>query len=109
MDEFITVCKTADLPDGQRTVVMIHHRWVAVFNVGDRYYAIADLCTHDEGELADGMLYDYEIECTRHGARFDIRDGKVKRGPALSAVPFYATRIEGDEVQVSAKPIKVAK
>jgi hypothetical protein len=44
-----------------------------------------------------------------HGARFDIRDGKVKRGPALSAVPFYATRIEGDAVQVSAKPIKVAK
>lgn len=109
MTEFITVCTVDELQPGQREVFDIDGRWVAVFNVDNKYYAIEDLCTHDGNVLTedengeDSVLDGYEIECPRHGARFDIRDGSVKAPPALVPVPWYQVRIDGDEVQVEVK------
>jgi 3-phenylpropionate/trans-cinnamate dioxygenase ferredoxin subunit len=74
---------------------------VAVFHVGGQYYALADLCTHDGGELSDGILDGHVIECDRHGARFDIRTGAVLAMPATGAVPRHAVRVIGDQIQVA--------
>jgi 3-phenylpropionate/trans-cinnamate dioxygenase ferredoxin subunit len=74
--------------------------FVAVFNVDGRFYAIEDVCTHDDGPLADGELDGYEIECPRHGARFDLRDGRVLSMPAITPVPYYEVRVEGDDILV---------
>lgn len=100
MAEFVTVATTDEVKPGERIVVEIGRHWVAVFNVDGQYYAIRDVCTHDDGPLADGELDGYEIECPRHGARFDIRDGRVTAPPAVRPVPFYPVRVEGDEVQI---------
>lgn len=101
MAQFVTVCTTDELQPGQREVFDIDGRWVAVFNVSDKYYAIEDRCTHDDGPLAEGELDGHEIICPRHGARFDIRNGKVLTAPALVDVPFFEVRVEGDNVQVA--------
>jgi 3-phenylpropionate/trans-cinnamate dioxygenase ferredoxin subunit len=99
--QYITVCNTDDLPPGEREVFGIGDDWIAVFNVDGKYYAIADLCTHDEGPLADGDLNGFEIKCPRHGAKFDIRDGKAKTiTVAPTDVPWYEVRVENDEVQI---------
>jgi len=100
MSEFVTVAKTTDLKSGERTVVDVKDHYVAIFNVGGNFYAIEDVCTHDNGPLAEGDLYDHEIECPRHGARFDIRTGKVLSMPAITDVPRYEVRIEGEDVQI---------
>ena len=50
--------------------------------------------------LADGELDGYEIECPRHGARFDIRSGKVLSMPAVIDVPWFPVRVEGDDIQI---------
>ena len=100
MAEFITVATTDEIQPGDRVVFEIKRHWIAVFNVDGKYYAVEDLCTHDYGTLADGYLDGYEIGCYRHGARFDIRDGSVKMGPAIRPVPFYPVRVEGNEVQI---------
>ena len=99
--EFITVCQADELQPGQREVFGIGNHWIAVFNVSDKYYAIEDLCTHDDGPLADGELDGFEIECPRHGGRFDIRNGKVLSAPALVDVPWYDVRVVDGEVQVA--------
>lgn len=106
MTEFVTVATTDEMNSGDRIVVQIGRKWVAVFNVSDNYYAIEDVCTHDGGELADGELDGYEIICSRHGAKFDIRNGKVTKPPALIDVPYYEVRIEGNEIQVSKTRVK---
>jgi len=97
---FVTVAKTADIGPGERDVFEVEDYWIAVFNVGGQYYAIEDVCTHDDGPLAEGELYGYEIECPRHGARFDIRTGAVLRMPAVVPVKWFPTRVENDEIQV---------
>lgn len=103
MMEFVMVGTTDEILPGENIVVEIGQHWVAVFNVDGEFYAIRDVCTHDGGPLAEGTLYGCEIECPRHGARFDVRTGAVTAPPAVVPVPTYAVRIEGDEIQVEVK------
>jgi 3-phenylpropionate/trans-cinnamate dioxygenase ferredoxin component len=99
--EWITVATTADLPNGTRRILEIDGQPVAVFNIAGTYYAIADVCSHDDGPVAEGDLDGYEIECPRHGARFDVRSGKVLTFPAIVDIPAYETRVEAGEVQIA--------
>jgi 3-phenylpropionate/trans-cinnamate dioxygenase ferredoxin subunit len=101
MAEFITVATIDEIPPGERLVVELGRHWVAVFNVDGTLYAIEDVCTHDDGPLADGELTGCMIECPRHGARFDITTGKVLSAPAFVDVPTYAVRVNGENVQIA--------
>ena len=103
MTDFVTVASENELPPGERMVVQIGRTWVAVFNVDGQFYAIQDVCTHDDGPLAEGKLIGCEIECPRHGARFDLRDGRVTAPPALVPVPVYDVRVQDGQIQVASK------
>ena len=70
-----------------------------MFNVGGQYRHRRRLHARRRA-IGDGELYGYEIECPRHGARFDIRTGAVTRMPAVVPVKWFPTRVEGDEIQV---------
>lgn len=104
--DWVTLCRESELPPGQRDVFGVNGRWIAVFNIGGTVYAIEDLCTHDGNVLAfderdqPSRLDGYEIECPRHGARFDIRDGKVTRRPAEVDVPWFKARVAVGNVQI---------
>jgi 3-phenylpropionate/trans-cinnamate dioxygenase ferredoxin subunit len=101
MAEFVTVATVGEVPPGERIVVELDDSFVAVFNIVGEFYAIADLCTHDDGPLAGGELHGYVIECPRHGATFDVRTGEVLSWPATQPVPRYEVRVVGDEVQIA--------
>ena len=90
--EFIQVIEAAEIQPGERIVVEIDEIPIAIFNVSGKYYAIGDICTHDDGPLAEGELNEFQIICPRHGARFDIRNGKALTLPAVIATPWYPVR-----------------
>jgi 3-phenylpropionate/trans-cinnamate dioxygenase ferredoxin component len=98
--EFVGVAQASDLPNGERLYLTIDDLPIVVFNIAGGYYAIADLCSHDDGPLGDGELDGLEIICPRHGARFDIRNGKVLSLPAIVNIPAYPVRILDGEIQV---------
>jgi 3-phenylpropionate/trans-cinnamate dioxygenase ferredoxin subunit len=98
---FVTVAKVGEIPPGGVKVVRIEDQLVAVFQVDGRYYAMDDVCTHDGGPLAEGVLEGSEIECPRHGARFDVRTGAVLCMPATAPVPVHETRVMDDQIQVA--------
>ena len=100
MAEFITVATVDEIPPGGRLIVEIGRRWVAIFNLDGNFHAIEDRCTHDDGPLAEGEVEGCQVICPRHGARFDIRDGKVLSAPALVDVPTFETRVVGDNIQI---------
>ncbi len=100
MADWITVANVSEVGSGDRIVLEVDDEYVAVFNVDGSYYAIGDVCTHDDGPLADGDLDGFEIECPRHGARFDIRTGEVLTPPAATATRRYEVRVEGDDIQI---------
>lgn len=103
MTDYVTVAPASELSSGERMVVQIGRVWVAIFNVDGQLYAIQDVCTHDDGPLAEGKLIGCEIECPRHGARFDLRDGRVTAPPALVPAPVFDVRVVDAQIQVSIK------
>ncbi|MEO8397948.1 MAG: non-heme iron oxygenase ferredoxin subunit [Chloroflexota bacterium] len=100
MTEFVTVATTDEMAPGERIVVEVDDVWVVIFNVGGQFYAIEDMCSHEEYMLSEGEIDGYSLECPKHGARFDVRDGKVLAPPAVSPVKAYAVRVVGHEVQL---------
>ena len=81
--------------------VEVDGRSIAICNVDGEYYAVDDVCTHDGGPLGSGRLCDGQIECPRHGARFDVRSGRAVVLPAVLPIRTYAVEIGGDDVRVS--------
>ena len=101
MTEFVTVATTDEMAPGERIVVEVDDVWVVIFNVGGQYYAVEDMCSHEEYMLSEGEIDGYSLECSKHGARFDVRDGKVLAPPAVRPVKAYQVQVVGDEVQVA--------
>ena len=99
---FKKVGNISDVPPGTAKVYEVGDRAVAVCNVDGELYAIDDVCTHDEGSLDQGELEGYEIECPRHGARFDIRSGEVKALPAVLPIDTFKVRLQGDDIEIEA-------
>ena len=100
MSDWVNVDAVTNLPEGSVGLVDVDGTEVAIFNIGGQYFAIQDVCTHDGGTLADGEVDGFEIECPRHGARFDLRTGKVTAPPAYEDITIYQVRIHDNRVQV---------
>jgi 3-phenylpropionate/trans-cinnamate dioxygenase ferredoxin subunit len=64
------------------------------------FYAIGDVCTHEEFSLSEGELWDLSVECPQHGSRFDLRDGHVTGLPAVIPARTFPVVVEGDDVYV---------
>jgi 3-phenylpropionate/trans-cinnamate dioxygenase ferredoxin component len=107
MSIWIDVLAEQSLAKGEHLLVNIEGREVAVFNLDGNYYAIADVCSHDGGELASGELVGDEIICSRHGARFCIKTGRVKSAPAYENIESYPVRVVDGRIQISDQPIVV--
>lgn len=97
---FYAVGPADELPAGERWLLEIGKLPIVVFRVGNSYYAIGDVCTHDDGPLGDGELDNFEIICPRHGARFDIRNGKATGLPAVIDTPWYPTRVVDGNLEI---------
>lgn len=96
----VDVCADAELGDGEARVVDVGGEPVAVVRSGGRLYAFADICSHEECALSDGMMSDREIECPCHGSIFDMRTGEALTGPALASVRVYRVAVEAGRVVV---------
>ncbi len=107
MNDFVAVAKVDEIEEGKVKVVRVGDAPIGLTKVEGEFFAFADVCTHDDGPVAEGELDEYIIECPRHGAKFDIRTAKVKQLPAVTPIPVYAVKVEGDTVLVSKKPISM--
>ena len=94
------VASREDVPQGEAVVAGVGDQRLALCNVGGTIYAIDDVCTHDGGPLGEGELVGNEIECPRHGARFDVRTGRVTRMPAVAPVKTYAVEEQAGDLYV---------
>lgn len=76
---------------------------VVVCNINGAFYAVEDICSHDDGELVKGegkLVEGCQIECPRHGARFDVKTGKATKMPAVAPIKTFKIVGVGDEIEV---------
>ena len=101
--QFIRVGSTDEVPPGVTRRVDFDGREVLLANVDGNYYAVGNVCTHEEGPLDQGILDGYEVQCPWHESRFDLRSGEPTQGPAMAPVPTYEVKVEGTDILIRAK------
>ncbi len=98
--EFFDIVPADQLPPGERLFIEVEGRSVVLFNIAGELFAIADVCSHDDGPVGEGELEGFAITCPRHGAQFDVRSGKVLQMPAVVDIPAYPVRTVGGMIQL---------
>lgn len=89
-----------DLPDDTLRAVDVEGRKVLLHRSAGELHAIDDVCSHAGGVLSRGVLAGCVVECPLHGARFDLRDGQIVRGPAHHPQPVLPTRVRNGWIEV---------
>ncbi len=101
ISEFVKVAALTDIPAGASKLVEVNQVRVALFNLDGEIHAIEDVCTHDGGPLVEGTIVnECQVQCPRHGARFDIRTGAALSFPAFEATNTYAVQVKDGEVWI---------
>ena len=98
--EFVEVAEKSELGNGQRLFVEIDQYSIVLFNIAGKYFAIGDVCSHDDGPVGEGELDEEQIICPRHGARFDLSNGKALTLPAVEDIPAYPVRVVDEKIEV---------
>jgi 3-phenylpropionate/trans-cinnamate dioxygenase ferredoxin subunit len=96
------MCSLADLSDEAATRFVVDGHPIAAALIGERVYAVGDVCSHADYSLSEGELYasELELECPKHGSTFSLVDGEPQCLPATAPVAVFATSVEGDDVFV---------
>lgn len=102
MSEFQKVATLDELPPGGRKSLVFDDRAVLLFRIGEDFYAVEDVCSHDGQPLTDGKLAGTSIECPRHGARFDVKTGRPLCMPAVEPISTFEVRILGQDILLGA-------
>ncbi len=100
MGDFIKSATKSEISDGEKRLIEVDDQLVILFRIGDDFFCIDDVCTHDGGTLSDGEFSGCEIECPRHGARFDVRNGNAMCMPATQDTVAHEVKIEGDDILI---------
>jgi 3-phenylpropionate/trans-cinnamate dioxygenase ferredoxin subunit len=104
----VKVAETSEISQGQMKAFKLEEKEVLIANVDGTYYAIANRCTHKNGDLSKGSLDGNIVTCPLHGSKFDVTTGKAVKGPKIgflraktSDAPSYHVRIEGKDVMIN--------
>ena len=107
----------AGFPPGTHRVVTVRRLEIGVFNVGGRYYALPNVCTHQFGPLCEGTVegttacsaatgWRYEwvrdgeiVTCPWHGLEFDITTGRCLAVPKIR-LRSYPVTVEDGQVKL---------
>ncbi len=96
----VRLCSLGELSDEKANRFEVDGRQIAAVKIGERVYAIDDVCSHADYSLSEGDLYaeELELECPKHGSTFSLVDGEPQCLPATAPVAVYTTDIDGDDV-----------
>lgn len=97
---FQTVARFSELLDGEGVCVEAGGKKLALFRMGDRCFAIDELCPHRDAPLHEGFCEGLEVQCPWHASRFSLETGAHRHPPAKKGVTAYPVRITDGDVQV---------
>ncbi len=121
MNKYV-VSSLDDFPTEGRKLVHVKGRPIAVFKLGDEFFALSNRCPHQGGSLCHGQQmglvdaprpgeYNYSrageiIRCPWHGWEFDIRTGLSKARPHDVLVRQFQVDVEDGETIEAIPDIK---
>ena len=103
------VAAASEIAPGERKLVSVRGRPIAIFNLGGEYYGMLNRCPHQGGPMCEGKItglvmastpgqYDYGqageiVRCPWHGWEFNIRTGQSYCEPARFKTRTYPVEV----------------
>jgi nitrite reductase (NADH) small subunit len=99
--EWVRAARCEDIPLREGRSVRLGSHEIAIFNLGERFLAVSNLCPHRSGPLADGIVSGGMVVCPLHAWEVDLETGAVVRpADALACVERFRARVEAGSVLV---------
>ena len=106
--KWVTVAAASALASGSVIAVRQDGFDLALYRIGEAFYASDNVCPHAyNGRMSRGLLDGDTIACPLHGAVFEIRTGRAIDGPYCADLKTFPVRVVDDEIQVEIDPADV--
>jgi nitrite reductase (NADH) small subunit len=99
MARTVRVAAIGELAPGTGKELVAEGRVIALFRVGDEFFALDGVCPHAGGPLGKGRLDGCVVTCPWHGWQFDVRTGTHCLTAHIRHASFPVT-IAGEDVLV---------
>jgi len=107
MSEWVRVAELKELARRRKTQVTVGDEQIALFLVGERVFALADVCIHEERSLSKGTVFRGRVVCPGHQWQFDLATGWVEDQERCQ--PTYDVKVEDGGVHVVPRPRVLAE
>ena len=93
------VCDVGDVGNPMPVLVDVQGRGILICREGDRFFAVDEICPHENKSMKFGVVFDGAITCPHHQYRFKLDDGRCNRR-RCAPVQTYPCKVAGDRVWV---------
>jgi 3-phenylpropionate/trans-cinnamate dioxygenase ferredoxin component len=97
---WVRVAAEADVPPNTLLHVDVGEEKVCLANADGQIYAFRDNCSHRDFPLSAGTIDNGTVECTWHGARFDMASGRATQLPAIKPIRTYEVRVDDGDILI---------
>ncbi len=104
-DQFALI-RVDELPPGTMRCQTVGERRILLANAGGRFFAVDEMCSHEEWTLCNGALQQETIKCSLHGSRFDLKTGEPLDEPANQPIDTYPVEVRDGVVFIRLTPIR---
>jgi len=101
--DFALGIASAELADGGMLAGHVGDEQVLLTRIGEQVFAVAALCSHYHGPLAEGLVVGETVRCPWHHACFSLRTGEAIGAPAFSPIDCWSVERRDGKVFVTAK------
>ncbi len=98
--KLIEAGNTKEIKLGKMKRIEIGNKAILICNVNDQFYAVDDMCTHEDSSLYLGCIKGDLVQCSLHGAKFSVITGEPKEEPAEVPLQTYPIVIKGETIFV---------
>lgn len=99
-EDWTPVYDETQLAESQAVRIDVEGSPVLLYRYGGTVFATGAVCGHEGAPLEEGRFDGYCVECPWHQSVYDLRNGGVVHGPTTYALPSYAARISGGQIEI---------
>ena len=89
-----------EIPPGAVRGFSIGDKQILIANIGNVFYAMNNVCTHNGCRISGGKLVGEVVGCPCHGSQFNVRTGEVVRGPAKAPEQVWKVTVKDGELHI---------
>jgi 3-phenylpropionate/trans-cinnamate dioxygenase ferredoxin subunit len=98
---FEAVAEEGELTPGQMKKIQAGGKRLLLCNAEGDYYAVDEMCSHEDYSLYLGCIQGRRIKCSLHGSYFDLASGDALVDPANEPIRTYPVKIDAGRIWVN--------